>query len=98
MLLYDIDDWRSDNARALQLARRIIGLTRLIPAHEFENLDGFVSIPLLHRLLVPVVWIQSRRADEFSMSGLIDPNPMVDHFASPPQGSQALPFGRRSVS
>jgi hypothetical protein len=48
MLLYDIDDWRSENARSLQLARRIVGLTRMIPAHEYENLDGFVSVPLVY--------------------------------------------------
>jgi hypothetical protein len=43
MLLCDIDEWRVENTRALQLARRVVALTRLIPAHEYENLDGFVS-------------------------------------------------------
>jgi hypothetical protein len=43
IMLYDIDDWKVDNSRALSLARRLVSRTRLIPLHEFENLDGFVS-------------------------------------------------------
>jgi hypothetical protein len=41
--LHDVDDWQFDNSRALSMARRMISITRLIPDHEFANLDGFVS-------------------------------------------------------
>ncbi|KAG7531718.1 hypothetical protein FFLO_04160 [Filobasidium floriforme] len=42
--LHDIDDWQFDNSRALSMARRMISITRLIPDHEFANLDGFMCI------------------------------------------------------
>ena len=49
--LHDVDDWRMDNSRALGMARRMVSITRLIPDHEFANLDGFVRTPL-----APFVW------------------------------------------
>ena len=96
MLLYDIDDWRAENARSLQLARRIVSITRLVPAHEYGNLDGFVSTCLC----TTCTWwkrdIVQMRADNSSPIA-VDPNLVDDNVASPHQGSQAVPLGRRSV-